>query len=193
MSASPAGGAPQRDAKQEPRKGGSGHSYFAKLVLGMGALGTIGIFLLMVLINTDVISRALFDAPLPGVPEIVQITVVAIVFLQVSQSLAGGRFTRSPVIHSIISARKPRLGRLLGILFNLTGAALMGLIVAAEIPRLIEAISQGQYFGHRGVFVVPRWPLDLAVALGSLVCAVQFVIMAWRDFRGTADTFPDAF
>lgn len=192
MSGSPADRAPYPDATREPSKGGSLHSYFGKLVLGMGALGTIGIFFLMVLINTDVVSRALFDAPLPGVPEIVQVTVVAIVFLQVTQSLAGGRFTRSPVIHSIIIAHRPRLGRLLTLLFHLTGAALMGLIVAAEIPRVVDALAQGQYFGNRGVFVLPRWPLDLTVALGSLVCAVQFLVMAWRDFRGTGGDMPDS-
>jgi TRAP-type mannitol/chloroaromatic compound transport system permease small subunit len=185
MTASPDNGAPVQDATQEPSKGDSQQSYFAKLVVGLGALGTVGIFLLMVLIDTDVISRALFDAPVPGVPEIVQIMVVAIVFLQVTQSLAGGRFTRSPVIHSIIVARSPHLGRVLGMLFHLTGAALMGLILAGEIPRFIDAVVQGQYFGHRGVFVVPRWPLDLTVALGSLVCAMQFLLMAWRELRGT--------
>lgn len=173
-----------RDALGEPLQSRSPKSYFSMLVIGLGALGTLGIFILMVLINTDVVGRALFNSPVPGVPEMVRMGVVMVVFLQVGQSLAGGRFTRSDAIYSRILARNPRLGRAFGALFNLTGAVLMGLILAGEMPRFIDAIVQGQYVGHRGVFVAPRWPVDLTIVLGCAVSAVQFLLMAWSDLRG---------
>lgn len=184
MTAAPRKGEAVPEATAGLPRGGPARSCFSKVVVGLGALGTVGIFLLMVLINADVLGRAVFDRPLPGVPEIVQMAVVAIVFLQVSQALAGGRFTRSPVVHSAIVARAPRLGRALGALFNLTGAVLMGMILTGEVPRLWEAIVQHEYFGHRGVFVAPRWPVDLTVVVGCAICAVQFLLMAWDDLLG---------
>jgi len=168
----------------ESPQGRSPGAYFSKLVMGLGALGTLGIFALMLLINSDVIGRALFNSPVPGVPEMVQMGVVAIVYLQLGQALAGGRFTRSDPFYARIVRRYPRFGCALSAAFHLTGAVLMGLILAGEVPRLIEAVSQGEYFGHRGVFVAPRWPVELAIVLGCAVTAAQFLVMAWRDLRG---------
>jgi len=160
------------------------------LVMGLGSLGTLGIFALMLLINSDVIGRAVFNSPVPGVPEMVQMGVVAVVYLQLAQALAGGRFTRSDPIYVRILRRYPRFGRVLSAAFNLTGAALMGLILSGEVPRLIGAITQGEYIGHRGVFVAPRWPVELTIVLGCAVTAVQFLLMAWRDLRGIRSGIP---
>ena len=49
------------------------------------------IFVLMVVINVDVIGRTLFTKPLPGVPELVRLSIVAIVFLQIGSTLRAGR------------------------------------------------------------------------------------------------------
>lgn len=180
---------PLRDGDSVGRSGESpqGRSlgaYFSMLVMGLGALGTLGIFALMLLINGDVIGRVLFNSPVPGVPEMVQMGVVAIVYLQLGQALASGRFTRSDPFYARIARRYPRVGCALSSVFHLTGAALMSLILAGEVPRLIEAVTQGEYFGHRGVFVAPRWPVELAIVLGCAVTAAQFLLMAWRDLRG---------
>lgn len=172
------------DGAGESPQGRSPGAYFSMLVMGLGALGTLGILALMLLINSDVLGRALFNAPVPGVPEMVQMGVVAIVYLQLGQALAGGRFTRSDPFYARIARRYPRFGRALGTVFNLTGAVLMSLILAGEVPRLIAAVIQGEYFGHRGVFVAPRWPVELAIVLGCAVTAAQFLVMAWRDLRG---------
>ncbi|MBP8309076.1 MAG: hypothetical protein KAY46_17505, partial [Burkholderiaceae bacterium] len=42
---------------------------FERLGEWMSALGTVWIFVLLLLVNTDVIGRGLFSAPLRGVPE----------------------------------------------------------------------------------------------------------------------------
>ena len=49
----------------------------------------------MVLINIDVFSRYLFNAPVTGVPLVITLSIIAIVFLQLAAALRGGRVTRS--------------------------------------------------------------------------------------------------
>ena len=55
------------------------------LIKAMNALGTLWIFALVVLLNTDVLGRNFFGKPLLGVPEILSISIVGIVFLQLAQ------------------------------------------------------------------------------------------------------------
>ena len=50
---------------------------------------------LVALIIADVLGRNLFGTPVAGVPEIVSLSIVAIVFLQAPQALLAGRLTRS--------------------------------------------------------------------------------------------------
>ena len=61
-------------------------SFFA-LVAGLNSVGTMWIFALMVLINVDVLSRYLLNAPIQGVSEVVALSIVGIVFLQISDTV----------------------------------------------------------------------------------------------------------
>ena len=82
-----------------------GDSYGATLPFGlqrltgaMNALGTLWILGLMVLINADVIGRDVFSHPVRGVTELVALSIVGIVFLQLADTLRAGRFTRADVL-----------------------------------------------------------------------------------------------
>jgi len=68
---------------------------FSHLIGGLNAIGTLWIFLLMVVINTDVFSRLLFNHPIDGVPELIELSIVGIVFLQLCDTVRAGRLTRS--------------------------------------------------------------------------------------------------
>ena len=57
-----------------------------RITMGLNVLGTLLIVALMILINSDVIGRQVFLSPISGVPEMVSLSIVAIVFLQVGQA-----------------------------------------------------------------------------------------------------------
>ena len=63
---------------------------FDLLVSGLNAVGPAWIFVIMVAINADVFSRFLFNAPISGVPLIVERSIIAIVFLQLAAALRAG-------------------------------------------------------------------------------------------------------
>ena len=154
---------------------------FSRLTALLNGLGTAWIFALMVLINADVVGRAGFNRPIPGVPELVEMSIVAIVFLQLAHTLGAGRIIRSEGFYGRLLARRPRAAHALGTLYNLTGAALSAIILYGTWPRLVRAWIEGHYVGNLGVFTAPVWPVKLIIVIGVGCLLVQFLICAWRD------------
>ena len=102
---------------------------FSSLAAGLNSIGTAWIFALMVLINVDVLSRYLFNAPIQGVAEVVELSIVGIVFLQISDAVRAGRLTRSDGLYRQILMRRPIVGYALGALFDLAGAVFFACIL----------------------------------------------------------------
>lgn len=153
---------------------------FGAVVAGMNSVGTIWLAALMFLVCTDIILRYVFNSPIDGVTEIVEISIVSIVYLQLAYALKSGRLTRSDAVFNAILNRVPVLGNLLGILFNLIGAALALLIVYGSWPQMLAAYKNQHYVGNVGVFTFPEWPSWLLVSIGSGVVAIQFVLLSWE-------------
>ena len=63
---------------------------FGWIVSGMNATGSCWIVVLMLLINAEAIGRSAFNQPIIGVIEMIEISVVGIVFLQLADSLRRG-------------------------------------------------------------------------------------------------------
>jgi TRAP-type C4-dicarboxylate transport system permease small subunit len=156
---------------------------FEWVVSGLNSIGTVWIFVLMILINLDILGRALFNLPIPGVFEIVELSVVGIVFLQVGHTLRVGRLTRSDAIYNRLIDGVPRLGHALGACYDVTGAVLFAILLRGTIPRMMEAWSQDFYVGQTNVFRVPIWPLYLVIAVGCAVLTLQFVALAFQHLR----------
>ena len=156
---------------------------FFGLVAGLNSVGTAWIFALMVIINVDVLARYLFNAPIQGVAEIVELSIVGIVFLQISDAVRAGRLTRSDGVYRQILMRRPKLGYSLGVVFDVAGALFFVSILLGAIPRLIEAYERGYFAGNEGLFTVPVWPIRLILVIGCIVCAIQFLALAWRNLE----------
>ncbi len=146
----------------------------------LSALGSLIIFGLMVLISLDIAGRYLFNRPISGVPEIVELAIVMIVFLQLPDSLGADRFVRSNEIHLMISTRLPRLGVSLAIFFELTGAILLALLAWGTLPVFYEARTNNFYAGNPGVFTAPIWPVHLVIVIGSILTSIVFLFAALR-------------
>ena len=156
---------------------------FGGLVESLNAVGTLCIFAVMILINFDIFGRFAFSSPLPGVKEIVELSIVGIVFLQLPHTLRVGRITRSDAAFNQLLSRFPRVAHVLSALYNLTGALLAALIVYGSVPRFASAWSDNHYIGNQGIFVAPVWPVRLIIVIGCTCLAVQFALFVWRDMR----------
>ena len=136
-SAQPKAGAPLRRA-----------SLFGLIAAGANGVGTVGIVALMVLINADVFGRFLFNSPIAGVPEMVSLSIVGIVFLQVGHTLRTGRFIRSDMALGRLLAARPRAGRALQALHHATGAVLSGILLYFSARSFLDIWRNGDYRRH---------------------------------------------
>jgi len=163
---------------------------FGGFIEGLNAVGTICIFAIMVLINLDIFGRSLFSSPVPGVKELVELSIVAIVFLQLPHTLRVGRITRSDAAFTRLLTHMPRFGHALGALYNLTGALLCALITYGSVPRFTQAWSGNHYVGNQGIFVAPVWPVRMIIIVGCVCLTIQFLILLWRDLVAVRNPGP---
>jgi TRAP-type mannitol/chloroaromatic compound transport system permease small subunit len=165
-------------------------SLFDGMTKGLGRLGTGLILLVMLLVNADVIGRYFFDRPIAGVAELVSLSIVAIVFLQLPHTLRHERFIRSDVLIGPLMVRRPRLGFALQAIHHLFAAMLCGLIFWYVVPQFIEAWEAGEYVGTLGVFQAPKWPVELIIVIGAGLTAIQSLLHLVRDIAVARGTRP---
>ena len=144
-------------------------------VAALNSLGTILIFAMMIMINLDVFARFLFNAPIDGVTEMVELSIVAIVFLQLGDAVRSGRLTRSDGLFLRLLASKPGAGHVVGAFYELCGAFFFSAILVGAWPRLQEAWERGYYTGNKGLFVMPVWPVRLILVVGCVTVILVFL------------------
>ena len=157
-------------------------SPFARLSRWLAMAGSAWIVVVMLLICADVAGRYLFDRPIAGVAEIVALSIVGIVFLQLTHTLGKERFIRSDVFIVPLLTKRPRAGHLLQAAHHLVGAGVCGFMFAFVLPNFLEAFTEGDYVGIPGVFTAVKWPVYLMVCIGCGLTTVRFLLLAWRDF-----------
>jgi len=151
---------------------------------GANILGTVLIVGLVLMICIDVIGRETLGAPLAGVPEMVTLSIVAIVFLQVPQALRAGRLTRSDGLISVLHRRRPRFAAALETVFELLGAVVVATIIYAHWPILTRSIERGEFVGTVGNFTFPTWPVKAAILVGATLLLLQFLARPIRRALG---------
>ncbi len=169
--------------RAEPPKTPAWHRLltFEALVSGLNSLGSLWIVVLMAVIIVDIVGRTALSMPLRGVPELVKLSIVAIVFIQLGHTLRSGRMTRSDGLLRISRTRMPRLSHAMTLLFNLVGAGLFALVFHASYPFFVEAWTTGEYAGIQGYVSYPVWPVRLIILIGCAVAAIQYCLFVWRD------------
>lgn len=156
---------------------------FEGLLSFFNSIGTLWIFVLMIVINIDVIGRTAYDSPLPGVLELVRLSIVGIIFIQLGHTLRAGRITRADAPIKAMQRRWPRLGFGLQALYSVGGIFVFAVLFYASYPLFIQSWTGGEYEGIEGYITFPVWPVRLIILIGSACMVGQFLIMLWRDGR----------
>jgi TRAP-type mannitol/chloroaromatic compound transport system permease small subunit len=147
-------------------------------VVVLNAIGSLWVLLLVILICSDALGRSFFNRPIDGVTELVAVTMAVIVFCQLADTVRLGKLTRSDAFLSKLEASNSTLAALVVISFDILGIAVMVCIIWGTTPLLIESIERGYYIGEQGVFTLPDWPIKAIVVLGSVACALCFLVRA---------------
>jgi len=160
-------------------KANAGLAIFHRLLSALNLLGAVWVVLIMLLITADVIGRA-FDSPLFGVPEIVKISVVGLVWCMMPHTLKIGAHLRSTILLDRMPAGAQRA---IEVLSCLLGVAIFALIVYSGWDHMIEAWKVGEFEGEDPVRV-PTYPVRSLVVLGAALTAAQFLVMLVEHLRG---------
>lgn len=152
---------------------------FEKTVVGMSFVGSVIIFITMLIIVYDIIMRQVFNSPFLGTAELIRNSIVIIVFLQITNTLMQGRHIRTTLIVDRLSHK--------GKLILYTFAAVLGLILFTLIAYsgfqpAITSILEGQYEGE-GALRVPTFPARFAIVIGSIFMIIQFLITIYDAFK----------
>jgi TRAP-type C4-dicarboxylate transport system permease small subunit len=174
---------PQFDDPGAPQSGAPAYSYFGAVTQALNIVGTLMILAMGIAVNADIIGRDAFNHPIPGVLEFIGLSIVAIVFLQMANTLREGRHISNDILIHYVGAPHPRLVAALNSIFSLIGAALMALIVYFVWPIFVENYVNGYYQGTAGIVEVPIWPFQSAIIVGASATIVQFLVFAWSDLR----------
>lgn len=154
----------------------------ARAMVGLAQLanaaGTLVVLGLVLLINADVLSRNLLNAPFRGAYEMVQFLMVMIVYLQLPDVVRINRLTRSDGFLAIMADRRPGIARIFARIIDSASSILMGLIAWAIWPEFLRSWSDGAYFGTPGIFTAPYWPIHLVIFFSATLCALIFATKA---------------
>lgn len=150
--------------------------YVKWLTMVLNTVGSLLIAMLVILVNTDVIGRSVFNAPLSGVPEIVSLTIVAIVFLQVAYTVQQGQLTRSDALLMTLGKRFPTLKLMIEALFNMTATVLVAFLLSASYPFFLKAWGKNTFVGSIGDFTAPIWPIKFIILVGCAALFCQFLM-----------------
>lgn len=154
---------------------------FGALAIAANALGSAWIFVMMFIVMADIFMRYLFNAPINGTTEVIQASIIVVLYLQIAYTLRSGRLTRSDALYKRLLASRPVIAHLLGLFFHAAGAALMAAIMLPGWTRWLSAYRAGDYEGIIGVFTFPRWPAYLVLFIGCGLMAIQFALLFIDD------------
>lgn len=172
----------ERGGGEVPATASAPRSGFGLLTVALSVAGTALLVLMAIAVNADILGRELLNFPVPGVTEFLGLSIVAVVLLHMANTAREERHISNDLILSSVANRAPRFARFVYGVFNLAGAAIFALIVWYVIPIFQENYQGNYYKGTAGYVEIPVWPFVGIVLVGAITAAIQYVLLAMRDF-----------
>lgn len=151
------------------------------LTRSLHLIAALWLFALAFLILADVIGRDLFNAPIPGTPELVANSLVSIAFLQLSHSIRMNGMLRAELLDGLLPAP---VRRWLGVFGFFVGGCFFLAIAYASWEPMLAAWEIGEYQGE-GALRVPTYPVRSVIVAMSVIAALCYFLMAWKATRET--------
>lgn len=143
--------------------------------MAANAFGTLCVLALVAIVNYDVVARGAFNKPFLGAVEVVQFSLVFIVFLQLPDVVRVGRLTRSDGFLLLMGKRMPVFALWLQRFIDTLAAVFMTLTAYAIWPEFLKMWKTQDFFGVPGVFTAPYWPIKLVIVVSATLCALLFI------------------
>jgi TRAP-type C4-dicarboxylate transport system permease small subunit len=144
-------------------------------VTASAVLAGVVLFALMILTTVDVIGRYFFNAPLGGVVDLTEFSVLLMTFL--SFAYCGYRGA-----HVVIELLYDRFGHrtqmVLRVVANLAGAALFGVMAWRLV---VQSVDVREFAESSQLLTIPFWPFYIAIAFGAALFAWVMLLRVFAD------------
>jgi TRAP-type transport system small permease protein len=149
--------------------------FIERFTLALIDVAGIALLLLMVLTVADVFMRYVFNAPIRGVWDATQITMVIVTFLGFAYSgHVGGH-----IVIDLVKWRSKKSVRRIDVAVDVVSAIVMLVIAWRSAIYAVDVAYSG---ASSMTLLVPFWPLVSIVAFGSLMFALVLLANAiWPD------------
>jgi len=147
-----------------------------RIAMLANVVGTLVVLVLVCVVNYDVVVRGAGGQPFLGAVELVQFSMVLIVFLQLPDVVRANRLTRSDGFLAVAGNRFPKVKKILNAFINVIACVFMALVAVAMWPEFVEMFETKDYFGVPGVFTAPWWPIKLVIFLSASLSCVLFAL-----------------
>jgi TRAP-type C4-dicarboxylate transport system permease small subunit len=145
--------------------------------------GTVALAAMMLSTTADVVLRASTDMPIRGVVDLVEVTMLLVVFLGLPEAFLRGEQVTVDLIDHLV----PR-----GVVayIRAVGAALSTLFLALIAVNMIHPMLDAYRFGDRKADLpIPIWPLAATVIVCVTVSLVAMVLLTVREALRAAAPF----
>lgn len=142
-----------------------------KFLSVMDGIASVAIFVIMLLITSDVLSRLLFNKPFVGTAEIVSSVIIIVCFLEIPYVAVKGAHVRTTMLYDKVGVR----GKLvIDLLAAALGILAYAFIIKASWGNLLHAIEIGEA-EIAGSFQVTTIPGRFAIVFGSGLMILEFM------------------
>lgn len=149
--------------------------WFFTIVAGLSA------FAIMWLIDINVLSRKILNAPLPAGVEITQSLLPVVIMVPFGYAMLRRDHVNTVLLTSRLS---PRVGRIIETLWMLAGFVLFAFVTYGTFKYALRSYSLNeQVWG--ATFRFPLWPAKMAVSLGTLLLTIQCLMETIHGFLFT--------
>jgi len=156
---------------------------FDRVLVIFGLVGTCWIVFIALMVNADVLSRALLNKSIAGVPEVISVSIVAIVFLQAAFTLKSGRFIRSDALISRIRVTHKKRYYLIELFNDFAGFVAMGILLFSSWILMVRSYQKGEFIGEYGHFTMIIWPIKMVITAGTMLLLIQYARRITMDLR----------
>lgn len=154
------------------------------LMRWMNGAGVIWVFAIMFLICGDIVGRNLFDRPITGVPEMVSLSLVACVFLQLAYALHERRLTQAEVLLARLESRAAAFALGWKRALSIFGIVIFVFLAVGAWPDFWRALVTGEFAGVEGIFTITVWPIKLLIVIGAVVAGLECLRELFASFFG---------
>jgi TRAP-type C4-dicarboxylate transport system permease small subunit len=152
---------------------------YETLVTWLHVIGSGVVFILMLVIVSDVVGRAVFNHPVTGTPELAKVSLVGVLFLGLAKTLRMGKHIRATLL---VNRASPVVAAGLDLLANLFGLFVFVLLCYSSWGLTVEAWEVGEFEGA-GSLRVPTYPLRTLILVCSLLTLIQFAVNVFEALR----------